>query len=107
MDKAIVDVATAVTEIQDKPEEDKGSALTEEKLSEITQRLDNLHDQQHDMMESNQNVNEEIAINKEFIKKLYGESEQLKESKADKVLLDYNTESRVRLALEYWDLENY
>ena len=81
----MVDVATAVTEIQNKPEDDRSSALDEERVSEIKQMLDDLHAQQHHMMETSQNASEEIAINKDIIKKLYGESEMLKESKADKV----------------------
>ena len=81
----MVDVATAVTDIQNKPEDDMGSALDEETVSQMKQMLDDLHAQQHQMMETSHNVSEEIAINKDIIKKLYGESEMLKETKADKV----------------------
>ena len=85
VDRAMVDVATAVTDIQNKSEDDRGSALDEERVGEMKQMLDDLHAQQHHMMETSQNVSEEIAINKDIIKKLYGESEMLKETKADKV----------------------
>ena len=80
----MVDVANAVTEIQNKPE-DTGS-IDEEKVNEMKQMVEDLHTQQHHMMETSQNANEEIAVNKDLIKKLYGESEMLKETKADKVI---------------------
>lgn len=80
-----MDVTNAVTEIQSRPEEDR-SSIDEEKVNEMKQMVDDLHTQQHHMMETSQNANEEIAINKDLIKKLYGESEMLKESKADKVI---------------------
>lgn len=74
----------ALTEIQNKPAAEV-QEVDEEEIRNMKQLIDDLHAQQHQIIENNQHIGDEMAVNKEHIKGLYSQNETLKETKADKV----------------------